>query len=56
MSWGVQKQAEVKNVELVEDRQVADLSSQKPGNTKKSKKVKEEKVIECHNCAVYRGI
>ena len=52
MSWVVQKQVEVENVELA-DRQAADLSIQPLDDAKKSKKVREEKVIACHCGAVY---
>jgi len=39
----LQKQTEVKRLEIVVDRQLEDLSNEKAG--KKNKKVKEEKVI-----------
>lgn len=50
MLWAAQKQIEVKNIEVIEDRHDEDLSSQKSGKAKKngkakkSKKPKEEKV------------
>ena len=43
--WVLQKQTEVKRLEIVVDRQLEDLSSEKAGKAKKNKKVKEEKVI-----------
>lgn len=47
----MQKQTEVKRLEIVVDRQLEDLSNQKADKAKKNKKVKEEKVI----CAIYQG-
>lgn len=52
MSWLLQKQVEVENVELA-DREVADLNIKPLDDAKKGKKVKEEKVIVCHCVAVY---
>ena len=45
MLWVLQKQTEVKGLEIVVDRQLEDLSNQKAGKAKKNKKVKEDKVI-----------
>ena len=45
MLWVLQKQTEVKGLELVVDRQLEDLSNQKAGKAKKNRKVKEDKVI-----------